>query len=46
MNKEVLDRIKENFLLKEENNLSPYATKDSDAIRLVEEDNSDESSDD
>ena len=38
MNKEVLDRIKENFLLKEENNLSPYATKDSDAIRLVEED--------
>ena len=38
MNKELLDRIKENFLSKEENNLSPYATKDSDAIRLVDED--------
>ena len=37
MDKELLEKVKENFLLKEKD-LSPYACKDSDAIRLYEED--------
>ena len=39
MDKEMLEEVKKNFLLKEKE-LSPYACKDSDAIRLVDEDNS------
>ena len=39
MDKEMLEEVKKNFLLKEKE-LSPYACKDSDAIRLIEEDNS------
>ena len=41
MDKEIIKKVKENFLLKEKE-LSPYACKDSDAIRLVEEDFEDE----
>ena len=41
MDKELIKEIKENFLLKE-NNLSEYACKDSDAIRLIEEDDREE----
>lgn len=41
MNKEILDIVKNNFLLKEEN-LSTYATRSSDAIRLKDEDFSNE----
>ena len=37
MDKEILEKARSNFLLKEEN-LSKYATKSSDAIRLKEED--------
>ena len=37
MNKELKEKIKENFLLKEKH-LSPYACLDSDAIRLEDED--------
>ena len=36
MEKEILEKVKENFLLKEKN-LSKYACKDEDAIRLVDE---------
>jgi len=36
MNKELIEEVKENFLLKEKE-LSPYACHDSDAIRLKEE---------
>ena len=39
--KEMLEEVKENFLLKE-NELSPYAAKDIDAIRLIDEDFSDD----
>ena len=41
MNKELISEVKENFLLKEKE-LSKYACKDSDAIRLKEEDFSEE----
>ena len=39
MDKEMLEEVKKNFLLKEKE-LSQYACKDSDAIRLYDEDNS------
>ena len=39
MDKEMLEEVKKNFLLKEKE-LSQYACKDSDAIRLIDEDNS------
>ena len=41
MNKETLEKVKENFLLKEKE-LSPYACHDSEAIRLEDEDFSDD----
>ena len=39
MDKKLIEEVKENFLLKEKE-LSPYATRNEDAIRLVDEDNS------
>ena len=41
MDKEVIEKVKDNFLLKEQN-LSPYACHDSDAIRLFPEDDCNE----
>ena len=41
MDKEVIEKVKNNFLLKEQN-LSPYACHDSDAIRLFPEDDDNE----
>ena len=41
MDKEILNKAKENFLLKEKD-LSPYACHDSDAIRLFDEDSENE----
>ena len=41
MEKEILEKVKENFLLKEKN-LSIYACKDEDAIRLVDENDEEE----
>ena len=41
MDKEILNQVKENFLLKEKH-LSRYACKDKDAIRLIDEDDSEE----